>query len=225
MNPLIVALDLPTARDAFRIVEKIWPLVDIYKIGLSLQLDPDVNTLISSIQNSSGKIFLDYKYYDVPETMRKAVSQAADRDVSFLTIHGSGDAIKAAVDAAKGKTKILCVTTLTSMDQDDIRRMGYPCDVNELVLSRATEAYKNGADGCVCSGHEAESIRQMTHDDFLIVCPGIRPIAKKDDQKRTMTPIQAITAGANYIVVGRPITEAKDPEKVTQKILSDIVKA
>ncbi len=225
---LIIALDLPDADTARRMVERLDGAACFFKVGLSLQLAPGVNDLIESLITSGKKVFLDYKYYDVPETIRKAVSRAAALGVSFLTIHGSANIIRAAVEA-KGNSslKLFTVTVLTSMDAADIAEMGYPQrSVEELVLFRAKMALEAGCDGVITSGREVEKVKEISRHKLLAITPGIRPDGyPEDDQKRTSTASSAIRAGADYLVIGRPITGDADPRDTTQKIVAEMQQA
>lgn len=224
---LIVALDVADADSARSMIEDLGGVATFFKIGLTLQLAPGIGELIAWIIQSGRKVFLDYKYYDIDETLRKAVGRAAGLGVSFLTVHGSSGLIRAAVEGrGKSDMKLFTVTVLTSMDIDDIREMGYTNhSVEQLVLSRAKMALNAGCDGVIASGHEARQIKELTHGKLLVATPGIREsAAKQDDQKRRMTPRDAILRGADYLVIGRPITEPKDttPRKAAERILTDM---
>ena len=195
-------------------VAKLDGVASFYKIGLALQLAPGVQDLVQSLIQAGKKVFLDYKYYDVPETVRKAVSRAAKLGVSFLTIHGSGSIIRGAVEGrGDSPLKLFTVTVLTSMDTVDMAELGYSqTSVQDLVLFRARKALEAGCDGVIASGHEAESIKSLSMDKLLVITPGIREEeAPADDQKRRATPRSAILAGADYLVVGRPIIGKPDP--------------
>ena len=221
---LIVALDLPDVATATQVVARLDRHVDFFKVGLSLQLAVGVEGLIQSLLDSHKKLFLDYKYYDIPETLTKAVSQAARRGVTFLTIHGSGSLIKAAVKGrGESGMKLFTVTVLTSWDKSDLLQMGYSeHTVEQLVVFRAKMALEAGCDGVIASGHEAKAIKGLSNK-LLVITPGIRPDgAREDDQKRRTTPRDAILAGADYLVIGRPITEAPDPLEATEKILAEM---
>ncbi len=221
---LIVALDLPDVETASAMVNRLDGVTNFFKVGLSLQLAVGVEDLIKSLLDDHKKLFLDYKYYDIPETLTKAVSQAARRGVTFLTIHGSSDLIKAAVKG-RGDTgmKLFTVTVLTSWDQSDLLEMGYSRHtVEELVLFRAKMALDAGCDGVIASGREAKAIKDISQK-LLVVTPGIRPDGhQEDDQKRRMTPTDAILAGADYLVIGRPIMDAADPLAAAKKILAEM---
>lgn len=221
---LIIALDLPDVAAASRIASLLDQQVNFFKVGLSLQLAPGVEGLIQSTLDRGKKLFLDYKYYDIPETLTKAVCQAAQRGVTFLTIHGSGSLIRAAVRGRGGSAlKLFTVTVLTSWDKSDLLEMGYSQHtVEELVLFRAKMALEAGCDGVIASGREAHAIRALS-EKLLVITPGIRPDgSSEDDQKRRTTPRDAILAGADYLVIGRPITGAPDPAAATGKILDEM---
>ena len=201
--------------------------MSFFKVGLALQLAPGVEGLIQSLLDAQQKLFLDYKYYDIPETLTKAVSQAAQRGVTFLTIHGSGSLIRAAVKGrGESSMKLFTVTVLTSWDKSDLLEMGYSNHtVEEIVVFRAKMAVEAGCDGVIASGREAKAIKDIS-DKLLVITPGIRPDgAREDDQKRRTTPRDAILAGADYLVIGRPITEAADPIDATEKILAEMQEA
>jgi len=221
---LIIALDLASVEESRRLVETLDGAASFFKVGLALQLASGVEAFIRSLISQGSKVFLDYKYYDVPETMKKAVSRAAGLGVSFLTIHGPGELIRSAV-AARGASplKLFTVTVLTSMDAADMAEMGYTGhSVEQLVLFRARKALEAGSDGVIASGHEAARIRELSAK-LLIVTPGIRPQGyPQDDQKRRATAAGAILAGADYLVVGRPVTEAADPLREVERFLLEM---
>jgi orotidine-5'-phosphate decarboxylase len=198
-----------------------------FKIGLSLQLAEGVERFLRDLIGGGKRVFLDYKYYDVPETMRKAVRRAAGLGVSFLTIHGPSQLIQSAVEArGDSGLKLLTVTVLTSMDEADIAEMGYSQhSVEQLVLFRARKALEAGCDGVVASGNEARGIKSVTQGRLLVVTPGIRPAGHPgDDQKRRATAREAVLAGADYLVVGRPITEAlgMSPREAAEGIVAEM---
>jgi len=222
---LIVALDFWDIADARKLVRDLGDEVTFYKVGLGLQLaggDAFAKELISQ----GKRVFLDYKYYDIEETIKTAVRRAAELDVDFLTVHGAAGILKAAADGrVASKLKILCVTVLTSMDAEDIREMGFPCSVEELVLARAAKALAAGCDGVIASAREAAMIRAST-SKLMIVSPGIRPVGNTHgEQKRTATPHEAIRAGADYLVIGRPITAAPDPKRAASAIVAEMAGA
>ncbi len=225
---LIVALDLPDVDAARRMVDLLGDAVTFYKVGLSLQLAQGVEGLVHDLISRGKKVFLDYKYYDVQETLRKAVSQAARLGVSFLTVHGTGDLLKAAV-SGKGNSnlKIFMVTVLTSLEAKDVAEMGYTnSSVEDLVLFRTRKALEAGCDGVITSGREAQKVKTLAGDKLLVVTPGIRPDGYgEDEQKRRTTPTSAIQAGADYLVIGRPITGAADPREAAQETLLEMQQA
>ena len=220
---LIVALDLPTIADARKMVQDLDGVAGFFKIGLALQLASGVEEFIRSLIAEKKRVFLDYKYYDVPETLRKAISRASELGVSFLTIHGSSSLMRAAA-GAKGNRglKLFCVTVLTAMDGDDIAEMGYTHHtVEQLVLFRARKALEAGCDGVIASGLEVKQIKEMSQGALLVVTPGIRDEeSPADDQKRRTTARSAILSGADYLVIGRPITDAANPRAESQRLIA-----
>jgi orotidine-5'-phosphate decarboxylase len=223
---LIVALDHWDINDATRLVETLGDEVSFYKVGLGLQLAGG-DRLAQSLIARGKRVFLDYKYLDIDETIKTAVRRAAEFGVDFLTVHGVGGILRAAVDGrGDSRLKILCVTVLTSMDAADVREMGFKCDVDELVLTRARKALDAGVDGVVASAREAAEIRSATGGKLLVVTPGIRAQdSSTDDQKRIATPGAAIRDGADYLVVGRPITKAPDPKRAARDIVAEMAAA
>jgi len=224
---LIVALDFDTLEEARRLVGELDGTATFFKIGMGLQLDPGTNAFIRELIAAGKKVFLDYKYFDIEATVERAVSQASKIGVSFLTVHGNSSVIQAAVRGrGSSSMKVFAVTVLTSLDAGDIKEMGFPCSVEELVLHRASLAVKWGCDGVIASGREAALIRERVGKSLLVVTPGIRPGGYgADDQKRAMTPGQAIEAGADYLVVGRPITAAPNPKQAAAEIVAEIEEA
>jgi orotidine-5'-phosphate decarboxylase len=220
---LIVALDYADVNDASRLVETLGGEVSFYKIGLGLQLGGGEG-LAKSLIAQGKRVFLDYKYLDIEETIRTAVRRAADFGVDFLTVHGVGGVLRAAVEGrGDSRLKLLGVTVLTSMDAGEVKEMGFPCNVEELVLARAKKALDAGIDGVIASAHEAAQIRKATGGKLLVVAPGIRPKdSAADDQKRVATPGAAIRDGADYLVVGRPITKAPDPKQAVRAIVTEM---
>jgi len=195
--------------------------VSFYKLGLELFMAGGYFELMDRLVDEGKKVMVDLKFFDVPETVRLAVRQLAKHRPSFATVHGN-DAILAAAAGEKGPVRILAVTVLTSLDQGDLTDLGFQCDVEALVLSRARRALALGCDGVVSSGLEAERLRESLGDRFLIVTPGIRPVANVDDQKRTVDVEQAFRNGADYIVVGRPIRDAADPRAAAERLQDKI---
>ena len=209
---LIVALDLPSAGDARNFVIKLGDSVTFYKVGLELFVADGYFELVSWLTGEGKKVFVDLKFFDVPETVRAAVRGLRNRGITFATVHGNQSMLEAA-SSEKGEVKSLAVTVLTSLDRDDLDDLGFQCDVEKLVLSRARRAMQAGCDGVIASGLEARVIKQEIGNGMLVVTPGIRPVENRpvDDQKRTVEVAQAFQNGADYIVVGRPIRNATDP--------------
>ena len=218
---LIVALDVPSTAQAKALVDNLGDSVVFYKIGLELFMSGDYFELLDWLRVKGKKIFVDLKFFDVPATVGRAVSQMNGKGVTFMTIHGNDSIMKAAA-ANKDDVQILAVTVLTSLDRGDLDDLGFDCDVEELVLSRAKRAVAIGCDGVVASGHEAKAMRDALGHSFMVVTPGIRPVDNDDDQKRVVTPAQAFNNGADYIVVGRPIRDAQDPRLAAMKLQSEI---
>lgn len=221
---LIVALDVPEVEAARRLVESLREAVQFYKIGLELFMTGEAFALADWLRERGNKVFADFKLFDVPATVAAAVRRLAPRGVDFLTVHGD-DAILEAACRAKGEgLAILAVTVLTSLDDADLRAMGYAMGVEELVLERARQALARGCDGVIASGREARRLRAELGDRLLIVTPGIRPASggSRDDQKRVMTVEEAFLSGADYVVVGRPIRNAPEPYEAAKAIQGTI---
>jgi orotidine-5'-phosphate decarboxylase len=222
---LIVALDVPSADEARALVEKIGDAAKFYKLGLELFMAGGYFELLHWLTARGNRVFVDLKFFDVPQTVRRAVANLRGRGVSFATVHGNQAMMEAAA-REKGEVKILAVTVLTSLDRGDLDDLGFSCDVERLVLSRARRAIEAGCDGVISSGLEAGRLKSEFKDRLLVVTPGIRPVENKpsDDQKRTVDVAQAFAAGADYIVVGRPIRQAGDPRAAAQAIQDTIAK-
>jgi orotidine-5'-phosphate decarboxylase len=222
---LILALDLPGPDAAWRLVEHLGPRVRFYKLGLELFMAGGYFELMDALRKQGKRVFVDLKFFDVPQTVSAAVRQLARRGADFATVHGN-DAILQAACAVKEELRILAVTVLTSLDQGDVEALGFQADIPSLVLSRAQRALAIGCDGVVSSGLEAQRLRSELGERLLIVVPGIRPVLNRptDDQKRTMDVEEAFLAGADHIVVGRPIHGAADPcaaaEDIQRRIAS-----
>lgn len=214
---LIVALDFDTISAAKELVETLGESVTFYKVGLQLFMTDGYYDLVDWLSDRHKKVFVDLKFFDVPQTVGSAVRQLKDRKATFATVHGNDEILKAAVKE-KGALKILAVTVLTSLDRNDLKDLGFDCDVSQLVLSRAKRAFAIGCDGVISSGMEAQALRDNLEDNFLIVTPGIRPVDNVDDQKRTVDVEEAFLSGADYIVVGRPIKDAENPAQAAQNI-------
>lgn len=209
---IIFALDVPHPDEAKQWVKKLDNDLKFFKVGLELFLAGGWG-VVDYIIDRGNKVMLDLKFFDIPETVHLAVQQLKHKGVSLTTIHGNDAIIRAAVKD-KGDLNILAVTVLTSFDESDMRQMGLTGSVEDLVRIRAKKALELGADGVVCSALEANSIRQQSGSNFIIVTPGIRPstsVVGEDDQRRIATAKQAIMDGANHVVIGRPIKNAADP--------------
>ena len=221
---IIVALDLESPELAKEMVKRCEDETSFFKISLQMFMVDYFNT-VDWILGRGHKVMLDLKFFDIPETVKLAVEQVNSRGVSFATIHGNDAIVKAAVEA-RGDTKLLAVTVLTSFGEEDLRAMGMTQSVEDLVYFRAKRALELGCDGIVSSGLEAERMRNDLGEKLLIVTPGIRPGANvldaSDDQTRIVTAGAAIKNGANHVVVGRPITKSEDPAGVIAAMKQDI---
>jgi orotidine-5'-phosphate decarboxylase len=221
---LIVALDVPNAREAVGLVRRIGDAAGIYKIGLQLFVaeGPDI---VRELVASGRRVFLDLKLHDIPNTVGHAVKAAVDLGANMLTVHAGGGSamLKAAVDAASGRLTLLAVTVLTSMDEDGLHEVGVPSSVLDQALKMAALAQGAGCGGVVTSPREAAALRKFLGDGMAIVTPGVRPAgAESHDQKRIATPAEAIAAGASHIVVGRPIAHAADPTQAALGIIREM---
>jgi orotidine-5'-phosphate decarboxylase len=220
---LIVALDVPSVAAAEAMVARLGETVAFYKIGYQLAFAGGID--FARVLASAGKqIFLDLKLHDIGNTVAKGVASVAKLGATFLTVHAYPQTMHAAVDARRGTNlRVLAVTVLTSYDDADLAAAGYDFTVPELVVERAAQARDVGIDGLVCSAAEAEMLRPMLGPGMVLVTPGIRPgDSDKGDQKRVMTPSAAIEAGADYLVVGRPVIAAPDPQAAAQAIIAEI---
>jgi|TARA_B110000116_G_scaffold86355_1_gene75078 orotidine-5'-phosphate decarboxylase len=220
---LIFALDVPEVDRAKQLVNELGDTVRFYKIGMELMMTGDYFDLLDWLVKKNKNVFVDLKLFDVPATVSKAVKRLSKRGAYFTTIHGNQSMMEAAA-AEKGDLKVLAVTALTSLDQGDLNDMGFTCDVQELVVSRAKRALSSGCDGIVASGLELEHIRNEVDQKLVIVTPGIRPVLNRptDDQKRVVTVEQAFQWGADHIVVGRPIKNATNPKEAAELIQESI---
>lgn len=224
---LIVALDVPTAAAAHKIVAAVGDSARIYKVGMQLYT-AEGPQIVRDLVASGRQVFLDLKYHDIPNSVASAVKEAAKLGVRMLSVHasGGGKMLRAAVEAARNanpSTMVLGVTVLTSLDNRDLEHAGVRGNVGDQVLRLAALALSNRCAGVIASAQEAAALRLELGDDFLIVTPGVRPAgAGQDDQARIVTPSEAIAAGASYIVVGRPITEAADPATEAREILAQM---
>ena len=222
---LIVALDVATTGEARALVTALGDSVTFYKIGLELFMAVGCFELVDWLVRQGKRVFVDLKFFDVPETVRGAVRGLRNRGITFATVHGN-QAILEAAAAEKGEVKILAVTVLTSLDRGDLDDLGFRCDVTELVLSRARRALGAGCDGVISSGLEAPMLKRELGERILVVAPGIRPVENRsrDDQKRTVDVAQAFANGADYIVVGRPIRNAPDARAAAMAMQATIAK-
>ncbi len=220
---LIFALDVSDATEARRLAEQLGDSVTFYKLGLELMAAGGYFELTDWLLAKNKRVFADLKLFDVPATVSRAVSLLAKRGITFATVHGNQGIMEAAA-AAKGDLKILAVTVLTSLDRGDLDDLGFECDVEALVLSRARRALEAGCDGVVASGLELPAMRRAIDRRLLVVTPGIRPVENRptDDQKRVVTVDRAFRDGADYIVVGRPIRDAQDPRAAAEGIQQTI---
>lgn len=224
---LIAALDVPDAAAARALVLTLGDAVSFYKIGMELCMAPGFFELLEWLKGEQKKVFVDLKFFDIPETVARAIRNLSERGADFATVHGNQSIMEAAAKAKLGHTKVLAVTALTSLDQGDLDDMGFQCKVDELVLSRARRALQAGCDGVVSSGLEVPRLRAEAPRELICVTPGIRPVENRveADQKRIMTPMAAIKAGADYLVIGRPIRDAKDPRAMALAIQQEIAEA
>jgi len=220
---LIVALDVPSVTAAEAMVARLGESVWFYKIGYQLVFAGGLPFAAGLI--ATGKqVFLDLKLHDIGNTVAKGVESVAQLGATFLTVHAYPQTMKAAVEGKRGsKLRILAVTVLTSYDDADLAAAGYEMNVKELAVARAAQARDTGVDGLVCSAEEAATLRDIAGPGMVLVTPGIRPAGSaQGDQKRIMSPARAIDAGADYLVVGRPIVEARDPKAVADAIIAEI---
>jgi orotidine-5'-phosphate decarboxylase len=228
---LIFPLDVPTYDEAIRYVELLKGHVGLFKVGLELFVSVGPKILRAITERSGAGIFLDLKFHDIPATVKNAFMAASTYGATFTTVHcdeGKG-LLRSVVENNLSGTKILAVTVLTSLEGKDLKRLGYidryVNDLTELVMLKARMAKEAGCSGVVCSGLEVEKVKAELGKEFIAVTPGIRPtwsLAGKDDQKRIITPYQAIKKGADYIVVGRPIRSAKKPIEAAKRVLDEI---
>ena len=220
---LIFAMDVANVDEAKRLVTTLGDSVSFYKLGLEIFMAGGYYEFIDWLSERGKKTFVDLKFFDVPNTVASAVRQLKGRHPVFATVHGNDEIMRAAV-AEKNGIKVLAVTVLTSLDDGDLRDLGFQVDPKQLVLSRARRALQIGCDGVISSGLEAEQLRGELGENFLIVVPGIRPVANVDDQKRVVDVEDAFRLGADHIVVGRPIRAASDPKKAAEDIQARIAK-
>ena len=225
MNPtsVIIALDVDSASEADSLVAAIGPAADFYKVGMELFAAAGMD-YVRSLVTRGKRVFLDMKYYDIGETVKRAVAVAARSGAYCLTVHAAGQVMRAAVEGrGSSPLKLLAVTVLTSFDQSDISALGHHGTVSELVANRAAQAMAAGMDGVIASPLEAMAVRAIVGGDAMIVTPGVRSAGvAKGDQKRVLTPAEAIHAGASHIVVGRQVTRAADPAAALAAIHAEL---
>jgi orotidine-5'-phosphate decarboxylase len=220
---LIMALDVASIAEAQALVEELGDSVVFYKVGMELFMAGDYFGFIEWLKARDKKVFVDLKFFDIPATVGRAIAALSQKGVDLATIHGN-DAIMEAAVAAKGDLKVLAVTALTSLDRGDLDDLGFQCDVQALVLSRAKRALQIGCDGIVSSGLEVAMIREQLGDKLLVITPGIRPVDNRedDDQKRAVSVEQALQNGADYLVIGRPIRDAADRKAKAETVQAQI---
>jgi orotidine-5'-phosphate decarboxylase len=223
---LIVALDLPDVERAEAMIARLGDSVTFYKIGYQLAYAGGLS-LVRPLNDAGKKVFVDLKLHDIGNTVARGVDSLKALGATFLTVHAYPQTMKAAVEArAESSLKILAVTVLTSYDEADLHAAGYRMGVSDLVAERARQAKALGVDGLVCSPEEASALRKIAGPLMSLVTPGVRPAGiATGDQKRIMTPARAISAGADYLVVGRPVIEAADPKAVAEAIQAEIAQA
>ena len=220
---LIFALDVPEVTDAKEIVRELDDSVNFYKIGMEMLMTGQYFVLLDWLIKKDKKVFVDLKFFDVPETVGRTISRLSEYGATFATIHGNQALMEKAAEN-KENLKILAVTALTSLDRGDLDDLGFACDVKELVISRAKRAFEAGCDGIVSSGLEVPYIREHVDDKLIAVTPGIRPVANNDDQKRVVDVATALKSGSDYVVVGRPIKNAENRYEAARNIQNIIKK-
>ena len=221
---LIFALDVPEVNQAKDIVTELDDSVNFYKIGMEMLMTGRYFELLNWLTKKDKKVFVDLKFFDVPETVGRTIARLSDYGATFATIHGNQALMEKAAEN-KNDLNILAVTALTSLDRGDLDDLGFDCDVQELVISRARRAFEAGCDGIVSSGLEVPYIRKYLDNKLIAVTPGIRPVANDDDQKRVVDVATAFKSGSDYIVVGRPIKNAENRYQAAidiQKIIRSV---
>ena len=223
---LIVALDVPTISEARAVIDKLEGVVSFFKVGLWLQFAAGFDGLIDELIRREKKVFVDAKMFDIGETVKQGVARVAERGVSFVTVHGDEEIMKAAIEGrGNSPLKVLAITVLTSVDQNGLRDLGYLCSVEELIRLRVKRAIACGCDGIIAAPHDNPNrIRQLAGEEkLLIATPGVRLAGSSaDDHKRPGTPAQSIAAGADYLVVGRPIVRSDDSALAAAQIIEDM---
>jgi orotidine-5'-phosphate decarboxylase len=224
-SPLIIALDVDSADEAWNLIEKIGPAAGFYKVGMELYAAAGMS-LVRQIAASGRRVFLDLKLYDIGETVKRATRRiCAEVEPAFLTVHGSRAVMRAAAEGrGHSRTKLLAVTVLTSFDHEDLADLGYPSSVADLVDLRVKKARAAGMDGIVCSALDVQRVRSITGPGMKLVTPGVRSAgADQGDQKRVATPAEALRHGADYLVIGRQVTRAADPRAACEQIQAEIL--
>lgn len=221
---LIFAMDVPDCDRARALAEELGDAVTFYKIGLELMMSGGYFELLDWMLARDKKVFCDLKFFDIPATVGAAVRALKDRGASFVTVHGNQSIMEAAADNKGDSLKVLAVTVLTSLDRGDLDDLGFACDLESLVLSRARRALETGCDGVISSGLEVPGLREHIDNKLLVISPGIRPVDNKPmgDQKRVVTVETAFSNGADYIVVGRPIRDAESPRAAAEAMQASI---
>jgi orotidine-5'-phosphate decarboxylase len=222
-NHIIVALDVDSAAEARALVARLGDRIGFYKVGMELYAAAGMD-FVRELLGQGKQVFLDQKYYDIGETVRRAVRVAARSGVQLLTVHGSSQVMRAAIEGrGDAGTKLLAVTVLTSFDQQDLADMGFECAISDLVSLRVRKAMAAGMEGLVCSPLDAAAVRAQAGTRAILVTPGVRSGgAAKGDQKRVATPAEAVRDGADYVVIGRQITRAADPAGEAARVAEEI---
>jgi orotidine-5'-phosphate decarboxylase len=217
-------MDVPDCDQARSLTDSLGDAVTFYKLGLELMMSGGYFELLEWMLARDRKVFADLKFFDIPATVGSAVRQLKDRGASFVTVHGNQSIMEAAAENKGDELKVLAVTVLTSLDRGDLDDLGFDCDVEALVVSRARRALEAGCDGVISSGLEVPMLREHVDNRLLVVTPGIRPVDNKpsEDQKRVVTVEKAFSNGADYIVVGRPIRDAESPRAVAESMQQTI---
>lgn len=221
---LIFAMDVPDCGRARALVEELGESVTFYKIGLELMMSGGYFELLDWMLARDRQVFCDLKFFDIPATVGSAVRALKDRGAAFVTVHGNQSIMEAAAENKGDSLKVLGVTVLTSLDRGDLDDLGFDCDLEALVLSRARRALEAGCDGVISSGLEVPKLREHIDNKLLVISPGIRPVDNKPmgDQKRVVTVETAFSNGADYIVVGRPIRDAESPRAAAEAMQASI---
>ena len=222
-NRVIIALDVESADEARVLVHRLGPAADFYKVGMELYAAAGMS-YVQELLDAGKQVFLDLKFYDIGETVKRAVAQVARRGIHLLTVHGSRAVMRAAAEGRAGAPlRLLAVTVLTSFDQEDLQDLGYPCSVPQLVDLRVRSAMAAGVDGLVCSPLEVARVREIAGPNAILVTPGVRSAgAASGDQKRVATPQEAIEHGADFLVIGRQVTRAADPAAALRQVHAEI---